>query len=611
MDIELDLYTPPCVKLAAGDRRPLAGKAAALLAIAALDPETPRPRAAAMLWPDSPEPQARNNLRTLAHRLSRQVGLELLSDGEKLGLAPGVGIRALHVPDILDALAVGGTRRCELLGDLGLGELFDFQAWLAGVRKRVLRDQLAELERACAANLARGDGPKAVAIARACVDLAPLDEHWYRQLMQVHSACGDRAAALAAYELCRSTLRDHVGQLPDDRTRDLHLEILKSQRSGRSVTQSVRTKSSVPLVERDHALAQMEQAHADERHIWLQGEAGVGRTRLLHEFLQGKKAESVTLRSAARHEPYAALAQVIQEVQERHDLVLSRSHRMALACVAPLAFPDVEPGSEAPSTVQLHAALRHWVHCLSAKGLRLLALDDLHNADEPSQDALLSLLRRRAGAQLDIQLLMSHRTHEIRPTLNRALEALQQRQHLRVVELPRLSERGVRALLISSGVAPDRATERAAALMQSTGGNPLFVLELMKDRSGGSAAEVPGTLGTPLEALLRSRLAVCSTRAQHLALLSGVAGAEFSLELAASIIGGTPLSLMPAWVELQSRGIFHLNGLAHGLLREAVLAMLPNVMKAALNRQVARHLEVVGRRGVDSSSHQSHASPSS
>lgn len=607
MGIELDLYTPPCVKLAAGDRRPLAGKAAALLAIAALDPETPRQRAAAMLWPDSPAPQARNNLRTLAHRLNRQVGLELLSDGERLGLAPGVGIRVLHVPDVLDSLAVGGTRRCELLGDIGLGELSAFQAWLAGVRKRVLRDQLAALERACAASLARGDGPQAVAIARACVDLAPLGEHWYRQLMQAHSACGDRAAALAAYELCRSTFRDHVGKLPDERTRDLQLEILKSQRSGRSLTQPVRMKSSVPLVERDDALAQLEQAHAEEHHIWLQGEAGVGRTRLLHEFLQGKMAESVTLHSAARHEPYAALAQVVQEVQQRHDLVLGRSHRIALACVAPLAFPDVEPGSEAPSTERLHAALRHWAHCLRAKGLRLLALDDLHNADEPSQEALLSLLQRRAGAQLDLQLLMSHRTHEIRPTLNQALEALQQRQHLRVVELPRLSERGVRALLMSSGVAPDQATERAAALMQATGGNPLFVLELMKERSGGSAAGIAGTPGTHLEALLRSRLAVCSTQAQHLAMLSGVAGVDFSLELAASVIGGTPLSLMSAWVELQSRGIFHLNGLAHGLLREAVLAMLPDVMKVALNRQVARHLESVGRRGAHSLSRQSHA----
>lgn len=51
------------------------------------------------------------------------------------------------------------------------------------------------------------------------MQLDPLSEQAHRQLMDTLARCGDRAAALAAYEDCKALLRRELGVLPDALTR--------------------------------------------------------------------------------------------------------------------------------------------------------------------------------------------------------------------------------------------------------------------------------------------------------------------------------------------------------------------------------------------------------
>jgi len=229
--------------------------------------------------------------------------------------------------------------------------------------------------------------------------------------------------------------------------------------------------------------------------------------------------------------------------------------------------------------------------------VRLLALDDVHHADPQSQAALAGLLTSNDAAPPTLRLLLSHRSSEVQAPLAEAVVAAQVHKQLEVVALQRLSLNGIEALLRSLGHDEAAVHDAAQRLLQSTGGNPLFVIELTLFKHLEHIDGRLGVVGTNLQALLQSRLAGCSATARQLASVAGVALADFSVELAAALTEGSPLDLMPAWIELQARGLFSEHGLAHDLVREAVLATLPTAIRIALHRQVALHLERRGRTG--------------
>jgi DNA-binding SARP family transcriptional activator len=77
------------------------------------------------------------------------------------------------------------------------------------------------------AALAVGDHPRTLAHARAATTADPFDESAWRAAMLAHTAAGEPAAALAAYEHLRQTLSDELGTDPAPDTQSLHLSILR------------------------------------------------------------------------------------------------------------------------------------------------------------------------------------------------------------------------------------------------------------------------------------------------------------------------------------------------------------------------------------------------
>lgn len=585
-----------------GIRHTLMGKSAAMVALAAIEGSPSCRSVAGMLWPESPESLARNNLRTLRHRLTRQLGVELLGSGENLSIssqAATVGV--LDADQLVTELAAGGASRCMLLADVGLLELEQFQEWLATARQRINRQQLEALDTALGAAMDSGQSARAIGFARACVMLEPLSERWHRQLMHTHTACGDRAAALAAYEACKATLLDNLGATPDDRTRSLHLRILRSQHRDHptgEVAPAPAPVDSAALIERDAQLERLEAAFSRGLSMVLHGEAGVGKTRLRKHFSQGKPVLAVKLRAGAGQDPFSALAQVLLAAQQTHMLVLERIHRIELSRVAPQAFPDDQPSAATISMARLREAVVHWSEMLRAKGVTLLCIDDLHYADTRSQSAFAALIEPTPDPSRALPVLLSYRSGEIAGDLAEAIGLQRQYHRLEEIRLERLSQSGIEALLRSLGRDESTLPAHAGQLLAATGGNPLFVIELTLfthfEQVHGHLARV----GTNLELLLQTRLAGCSDTARQLAFTAGVAMADFSVELAACVMHRTAIDLMPAWSELQARGLFGENGLAHDLVRDAVLAALPNAIRIAMHRQVAGFLEEMGRLGA-------------
>jgi DNA-binding SARP family transcriptional activator/tetratricopeptide (TPR) repeat protein/energy-coupling factor transporter ATP-binding protein EcfA2 len=602
------------VVTAAGGEYALSGKNALVVAVLGLEGRAERRRVAMLLWPDSAEAQARNNLRTAVHRINQRAGFELVVGGDALALAD-VQVRRLEGSDaVLAALQQGGIRRCELLAEAGLdgepGE--ELQAWLKQSRQRLRQRQLAGLAQALEQAQAQAQHAQAVSLAQACVQLDPLSEATHRQLMEVLAASGDRAAALSAYEDCKAWLKQELGVLPGLPTRTVQLRILQEQALGPRAQQHAPEPGGLTplggaakytLVEREAVLQAAQQALAQGVHVALAGEPGVGKTRLLRQLATLVKAEQVAVLAGARGEAYAALAQLLQELHPRHGVRVGVPEQIELARLAPMAFAEVT-ASQAPLSVpRLHAALRQWMRGLGQAGVKVLVIDDVHDADAASQAALGALLQGEDADGMPA-LVLAHRSGDIDAALEDALLAAQVRHRVRRMDVPRLTLTGVQALLR----AMDLDAAQAPRLLQRTGGNPLFVIELAQATQATQATQAAhATQATQttqaegaadLQALLRRRVEGCSTAAQQLAAVAAVASDEFTVELASAVTGHGALALMPAWAELQQRGIFADHGLAHDLVGDALRSAMPLAIRRLMHRQVALHLQAQDQQGA-------------
>jgi tetratricopeptide (TPR) repeat protein len=132
----------------------------------------------------------------------------------------------------------------------------------------------------------------------------------------------------------------------------------------------------------------------------------------------------------------------------------------------------------------------------------------------------------------------------------------------------------------------------SVALVRHTGGNPLFMLETLKQGlTDGSLArgELPRPAG--VGALIERRLHRLSEAALALARVAAVAGIDFRIELAEATLGLRAVQLAGAWSELQDAQVLRDEGFAHDLVHEAVLRGVPQPVARRLHADVATFLQ--------------------
>ena len=167
------------------------------------------------IWPDRDARAAASALQTTISRLRKKLppdtilaerrryalGEKLRTDIEELRSA----VRARDIGELerlracLAATIPVTLRRCEWFAE--------FDLWLEGLR----RDAFVDLGEAM---LARGELPRALAIADDLRRLAPFDESGYLLAIRAHLAANDPAAARRVYADCRRAIERELGLSP-------------------------------------------------------------------------------------------------------------------------------------------------------------------------------------------------------------------------------------------------------------------------------------------------------------------------------------------------------------------------------------------------------------
>lgn len=617
--LTIRLLGPPGI---ARDGAPVAvdtRKATALTAYLAVSGRShAREALAGLLWPEYDDEHARAALRRTLSTLRAAVGEEHLAiDRETVALVPGANLWvdvtefrarlaacALHghpaadaCPACLAPLAeAAALYRDDFLAGFSLRDSAEFEDWQF-MQVETLRAELGEaLDKLARIHSAAGDFVAALASARRWLALDPLREEAHRQVMRLHAWAGQRNAALHQYRECVRILEQELSVAPLAETTELY-EAIKGNRLPRPPDASDSQESEkrappraglasapapaglLPLVGRAAELTALVRGY--ERRattgvfVAVEGEAGIGKTRLAEEFLaqvrsQGAMIVTVRCYEGESNVAYGPVADGLRSAlaqpacADRLDAL--PAHWLAEAARLLPELHALRPGLPPPPPLDAPGAQSRFLEGLrqvlsavcQGAAPNVLFFDDMHWADAASLDLLAYLVRRLAGQPLFI--LATWRSDE-GPTVSRLRSLVADAQRAgagAALILHRLAPADVldivRSLSAAGADLPDSMGDR---LCRETEGLPLFLVAYLEDLAQQPEKGAQGEWRVPrgVADLLRARLDAVGDAARQALQAAAVIGRSFDLEALQATSGRSDEEAASALEALTRRAI--------------------------------------------------------
>jgi predicted ATPase/DNA-binding SARP family transcriptional activator len=591
------------------------GRQQALLTCLVLNWRQPqsRQRLASLFWPDSADSQALTNLRRELHTLRRAVpnaARFLVMESGTVRWAADATV-SCDVAEFEAAIERGDLEGLREAMRLYQGALLPdcYEDWIAPERERLRAMAADGLKRLLTILEQHRVYPEALEYARRLLAMDPLDETAYRSLMRLHALQGERAAALHAYHSCATILERELRVAPEAETRAVYQRLLDAREA-----QSTPLPVTTPLlVGRDREWAAVLSAwHAAAegrpQMVLIQGEAGIGKTRLAEELVQWCTKQGI--RTAHVRSYPAAVRLTLAPVADllRSDAVKSALGRLERPWLVELArlLPELTveyPGSPTPEPLVEGWQRRRFFEALtravlSAAQPLLLVLDDLQWCDQETLEWLHHLLGdRRDGRFL---LVATLRVEEVQdnPGLSVLLDHLHQVERLAVIDLGPLDETGTGRLAAHVAGRPLNA-EAAASLFRQTEGHPLFVVETV--RAGGTEHS---SLTPKVQAVMAARLNGLSQAARGIVQLAACVGRDFSAEILTQASDLDEKALITALDELWQRRIVREHGaygydFSHDRMREVAYLQIPPAARRVLHKRIAQALTLIHAADLD------------
>ncbi len=646
--------------------RPVVVDTRKALAIVALVAAERRPFArdelAAMFWPDADDEAARGALRRTLSALRTAVGeTGLRIERTRVAIDPDVAVdlvtleRLTASADHADLETAAALARGPFLAGFALRDSPDFDDWQAARATRVERTVGDLLDRLTVARLDAGDPVGAGDVARRRVELDPLDEGGQRRLIELLARSGDRAGAIGQYRALVALFDRELGVPPLRETTELYDAIRDGALDAAPAVATPRPASAIggrpattggladlpeappalPFAGRDLDLAALletwRMAAPDGRLALIEGEAGIGKTRLAEAVAATIRAAGGTVLASRGYPGESAIAYgPIAELLRAGLALPGGPERLgSLDAIARLEIGrlvDLPPalrvaGPAAPdqahARVRLVDAIARALTALTAGPTPgLIWIDDVHLVDEPSREAAAYLARRLAGRPALV--LLAWRREDLSPEGMAIADDLVGRRGTTVVSLGRLDREAIAVIVgaarsaagnagtagTASGVAV--ATDALIdALVADSEGLPLHIVEAL------ASGEPPGaTMPRGVQAILRGRIASVGETAGQVLAAAAVIGRSFDLATVRQASGRSEEETVDALEELMRRGLVReMPGsgggpirydFSHGRMRDAAYEATSLARRRLLHRRTAEALRLdLGGAGRD------------
>lgn len=596
-----------------------------------------RRRLAFLFWPQASESAARRNLRQYIHRIRRT--LERVDCGGNLILAGDFDVQINPRAEIwLDVDAFRENTRPDAnldelraAVDLYQGDLLEdvYEDWCLETRRELRQTYLHLLDRLAQGLQAQNHLDEALVYAQKWVDEEPLDETAHRRFLSLLALTGDRNRAILHYKALKESLAQELHTEPMPETQAVYRSILNalSERAKAPIITppllrpSLSQPPPLPLVGRQPELSLLQSAlqrsqDGQGRFILITGESGIGKTRLVQDFVSNN-SDLPTLYGVC-HEleliaPYAALRQALLralDILPNAAMDPPQPWMFTLAQFLPslarrfpfLAIKDVAPG-ESPGIMEALANLVLTLCAHSSGTPLLLILDDLHWGDGPTWD-FLAMISRYAETQ-PLLIIGLCRIEDLPHERNRLIRALERNRLLLHLPLKRLSPEETAEL--ASHLLPEEPVDALfiTRLYRETEGNPFFVIETLRamreaghppsltvDRSGRIQ-----TFSLPLsvQRVIEARLDRLSVESQELLATAAAIGRAFTFSLLTEIGQTSAEEAVQHIEEWLRRGLVreaaNAYDFSHDKIRQVVYAGLSRARRQYIHHKIGEVFE--------------------
>lgn len=587
------------------------------------------------LWPDNTEQEAGANLRRHIHRLVQSLPA---ADPDEPWIYTEASTlqwndRAKTSCDVTDfrRLSKAPDSYAEAVA-LYRGDLLDnvYDDWLFPHREELRNQYLAMCTHLLMESRQRRDANAAIAYAQKILHVDSWREDALRQLMAVRYEAGDRAGALAEYDKFGQRLRAEMSLDPMPETEALAQLIRRNAALPDSASGGRPTpadgepshKTALPLVGRSADLDLLRErwdrtAQGRGATVFISGEAGIGKSRLVSEmallaaFSGGRVMYGATAHPESN--PYEAITDAFRSVLPL--LTALELEPVWLATLAQLIpelrtrKPDLPPAAPVEPEREKDRLFQTIVMALDALAKArpvLLVLEDLQWAGDATLEAFRHIARRASEAS--ILALVTYRDEET-PRIGALRKLVRDLEHQSLsahLTPGRLTLEDVREMLRLVPGLDEEGKDVASPLHRQSEGNPLFLAEMIRDRTeapasaeGGSDLRVP----TGVRDVILSRVSRLSEKTRWLAEAAAVIGQSFDFEVLHDAIGIHENEAIDGLSEMLDRHLVRESGgrgrhayvFTHHLIQSVIYSELEPAVAARRHRRIATVLQQIYR----------------
>jgi DNA-binding SARP family transcriptional activator/tetratricopeptide (TPR) repeat protein len=484
-----------------------------------------------LFWADQPQDHARRNLTRLLTHLRRALPCPdiLCVNDERVYLLESeywCDVRAFKTltsaslsekpgPQDLSEKQAADLYNGPFLDGFYLPDSSEYDNWISQERSALENCYMEVLSGLISNSSQTGDYLAGRDYARRYLEVDSLAEDIHRRLIWLYARTGERTRAIRQYEECVAILERELGASPLPETRAIYQAVLQ----GEAVQAYERVEIApptwlrllqvdIPMVGRGSTMQRLYAALVKAKKgqggfVLVDGEPGIGKSRLLHDFTLQDRQDCLVLAAAGERSagkaPYRALVEAFRCAP------VSRPGGLATVWVNELSrlLPELAPAAAVRRSynrdedrLRLYEAMYRFIFALSVEYRTLvLALDDLHWIDRASLQWLSFFAQQLLDPGSRVLVVGTYRSEDYEKVKD-LRDILARLKILEEIHLEGLGVKDVQELLTQTIGARPGLQNLAGQLHEASGGNPFFLIEILR------TMEDEGKLGEELEDLV-------------------------------------------------------------------------------------------------------------
>ena len=617
-------------------------KSLALLSYLILEPGAhSRDELATLLWGDSRDEAARTSLRQALMQLRTLLGDGLRADRDRVELTCDVECdvrQFLAACDKAPATAAGFDV-ARFMNGIVVPHAPAYEEWVDRTRTMLERRHVQALRAAMREAMAASRWHEGASLGIRWLEHEPLSDEAVRLVAESEFMAGDPGAALARLSAYIERSRVEDGRPPGAALVALKLRIEtdpahrpRSTRAGAEATTAAPTSRLVGREAQWRVLNDIwhEIAAGTGRAVLLEGEVGMGKTRLADEWLRWVRAQGGTVLRGRGHDtgtptPYGPIVEALRSGRDAPGVGGTAPEYLAeVARLLPelrQMFPKLPAAGEAADTAErsrLFEAIAQLFLALADEKPVVLLIDDLQWCDGETCALLQFMLERLESVAVAVVLTVRLGDLDREAPAARLFRSMRAHADASIIQVNPLTEAEVRELVRESGAlrTDDRITGLATGIYRATDGNPFHVVELLKTLVAGGAigidvdsgewlawgdADVGDDAKVPLPAVVRetiaARVARLPNEMRHAVSTVAVCAAPCSAALLGQVHGMSRLHASAVCEELVERLLLREDdgeySCAHPVITYVVRGMVTKSRRAETHRAIAMGMEAI------------------